>query len=190
VRDALLEHNAAFRLLEPAWGVVKLDQPVVLDREGQLEARLFPVPGKVPSWLGALAANHPEATTAVRVADLRSGRRLVYAPGAKALDSGLLAEMEAAHAVFVDGTFFRADELSQLRPGAPGAIEMGHVPIAGAGGSLELLAALRARTAARVRVLYTHLNNTNPVLDAGSEAAAAVRRAGIEVARDGLELEL
>jgi pyrroloquinoline quinone biosynthesis protein B len=39
------------------------------------------------------------------------------------------------------------------------------------------------------RTLYTHINNTNPILDAGSPEAAAVRAAGIEIACDGLELE-
>jgi coenzyme PQQ biosynthesis protein B len=51
VRDAILGHNAAWRLLEPAWGIVKLDEPIRLDREGALQARLFPVPGKVPGYL-------------------------------------------------------------------------------------------------------------------------------------------
>lgn len=184
VREAVLRHNAAWRLLEPAWGTAKLDQPVPLDRDGAVEARLFPVPGKVPGWLGDLEANHPEATTAVRIQDLRTGRRAVYAPGVKRLDAGLLAELEAADLAFVDGTFFTSDELAALRPGAPDAHTMGHLPIAGADGSLQHLAGLRAR------VLYVHLNNTNPALDAGSEAAARIRRAGLEVAADGQELVL
>lgn len=184
VRDVVLEHNAVFRLLEPAWGIVKLDQPIALDREGQLEARLFPVPGKPPAWAAKLAANHAEATAGVRVTDLRTGRRLVYAPGIQGLDPGTLAELEAADVAFADGTFFRADELSQLRPGAPDAHAMGHAPITGARGTLQHLAGLRAR------VFYTHLNNTNPAHDAGSEAAAAIRRAGVGIATDGLELEL
>ena len=37
---------------------------------------------------------------------------------------------------------------------------------------------------------YGHMKNTNPVLDAGSEAAALVRRAGIEIAMDGMELAI
>ncbi|HSJ99252.1 MAG TPA: MBL fold metallo-hydrolase, partial [Myxococcota bacterium] len=184
VRDVLLQHNAVFRLLEPAWGAVKLDQPIALDRDGRLEARLFPVPGKAPTWAAALAANHPEATAAVRVTDLRSGRRLVYAPGLKSLDPGTLAELEAADLVFADGTFFGADELARLRPGAPDAHEMGHAPISGARGSLQHLAGLRAR------VFYTHLNNTNPAHDAGSDAAAAIRRAGVGIATDGMEFEV
>jgi len=181
VRDALLEHGAPWRLLEPAWGRAKLDQPIALDRDGHLEARLFPVPGKVPTWLAGRAANHPEATAGLRVTDARSGRRLVYAPGIARLDAGTLAELEAADLCFVDGTFFSADELARARPGAPDAHAMGHVPIAE---SLPVLAELRARC------LYTHLNNTNPVLDAGSAEAELVRRAGLEIAGDGMEIAL
>jgi pyrroloquinoline quinone biosynthesis protein B len=184
VRDVLLQHNAVFRLLEPAWGVAKLDQPIALDREGLLEARLFPVPGKPPTWAAKLASNHPEATAGVRITDGRTGRRLVYAPGVKSLDDGVRAELEAAHLAFVDGTFFTADELSRLRPGAPDAHEMGHAPISGARGTLQHLAGLRGR------IFYTHLNNTNPAHDAGSEAAAAIRRAGVGIASDGLEVEV
>ena len=78
--------------------------------------------------------------------------------------------------------FFTADELSRVRPGAPDASAMGHAPISGVGGTLAALAELRGRK------LYVHMNNTNPVLDAGSEAASRVARAGVEIARDGMEL--
>ena len=184
VRDVLLEHGVPWRLLAPAWGVAKLDQPVALDRNGHLEARLFPVPGKVPSWIASVASNHPEATTALRVSDARTGRRLVYAPGVARLDAGTLAELEAAELGFVDGTFFSADELSRTRPGAPDAQAMGHVPIEE---SLPVLAGLAEHG---LRCLYTHINNTNPVLDPDSAEAARVRRAGLEIAGDGMELEL
>jgi pyrroloquinoline quinone biosynthesis protein B len=65
---------------------------------------------------------------------------------------------------------------------------MGHVPISGPQGSLERLSALTRRRA--IRILYIHLNNTNPALDAGSDEAAAIRRAGLEIAADGQELAL
>ena len=183
VRDALLTHNAVFRLLAPAWGAVKPDEPLHLDRDGRLEARLFPVPGKVPTHLEGLAANHPEATVGVRVTDLSSGHRMVYVPGAKSLDAGILAELAEARLAFVDGTFFAEDELKASRPGAPGARAMGHVPISGPKGSLVRLAGLPGR------VFYTHLNNTNPVLDSGSRERDWVRAAGVGIADDGMELE-
>jgi len=40
------------------------------------------------------------------------------------------------------------------------------------------------------RLLYTHVNNTNPALDPESPEAALVRRAGLEIASDGMEFEL
>jgi pyrroloquinoline quinone biosynthesis protein B len=142
------------------------------------------VPGKVPGWLSELARNHAEATLGLRVTDRRSGRRLVYAPGIMRLDEATLAELALADLRFVDGTFFTADELRAMRPGAPDATAMGHVPITGEGGSLEVLAGLPGRS------FYIHVNNTNPVLDAGSPEAARVRAAGLAVATDGMELEL
>jgi pyrroloquinoline quinone biosynthesis protein B len=60
---------------------------------------------------------------------------------------------------------------------------MGHVPISGAGGSLEALAKLPGRT------FYIHVNGTNPILDASSRERAAVERAGIGVPADRAELE-
>ncbi len=184
VRDAILDHNAAWRLLDPAWGVLPLDRSIFLDRAEVLEARFFPVPGKVPGYLRDHAKPHPECCVGLRVTDLRSGRRLAFVPGVKTIDEGTRAELAAADCRFVDGTFFSADELQALRPGAPDAFAMGHVPISGPGGSLPLLSGMTGRT------LYIHMNNTNPVLDPGSEEAERVRSCGLEVAADGQELEL
>jgi pyrroloquinoline quinone biosynthesis protein B len=184
VREAVLRNNAAWRLMEPAWGSAKLDEPFALDRDGILEARLFPVPGKVPGYLSELEKNAPETTVGLRVTDTRTGGRLCYAAGIQAYDSGTLAELCAADLRFVDGTFYTTDELQAMRPGAPDAFAMGHLPITGPGGSLVPLADLGGRT------YYIHMNNTNPVLDAASKQRAHVRACGLDVAEDGLELSL
>jgi pyrroloquinoline quinone biosynthesis protein B len=184
VRRALLDHNAVFRLMEPAWGSAPLDRPVPLDREGRLEARLFPVAAKLPGWLRDLAKPTPETTVGVRVTDRASGARLVFVPGLAALDSATLAELAAAEVRLVDGTFFSEDELREVRADAPGASAMGHLPITGPDGTLAALAELPGRT------FYIHMNNTNPILEAGSEAEARVRRAGVGIAEDGMEIEL
>ena len=184
IRDALLEHNAAFRLLEAAFAVVKLDEPIPVDRAGTLEARFFAVPGKVPTYLRDHMENQPESTLGVRVTDTRTDRRLVYVPGVRALEGAVRSELEAASASFVDGTFFSRDELRESRPAAPDAIAMGHQPVGGPGGSLAALAALPGRR------IYIHVNNTNPMLDASSEQAAEVARAGVEIAADGMEFEV
>ena len=105
-------------------------------------------------------------------------------PGLKSLDSATLAELSAADCRIVDGTFFTEDELRALRPGAPGATAMGHVPITGPESSLATLAELPGRT------IYIHMNNTNPILDRDSPEAARIRSAGVEIAIDGMELTL
>ena len=184
VHDTILENNAAWRLMAPAWGTVKLDEPFDLDRDGHLEAKLFPVPGKVPGYLEGLATNAGEATVGLRVTDKRSGKRLVYAAGIKAYDDATLAELAAADLRFVDGTFWEANELLTMRPGAVDAHAMGHLPIGGESGSLARLRELGGRS------VYIHMNNTNPVVDQGSSEAREVTDAGVEIAYDGMELEV
>jgi pyrroloquinoline quinone biosynthesis protein B len=62
---------------------------------------------------------------------------------------------------------------------------MGHLPVGGAGGSLELLPRLDAK-----RVVFIHINNTNPILCRSSAERARVEAAGILVAEDAMEFEL
>ena len=62
---------------------------------------------------------------------------------------------------------------------------MAHVPLGGDHGSLVLCAGLQAR-----RKVFTHINNTNPILVEGSPERFAVEAAGWEVAADGLEIDL
>lgn len=184
VRDAILNNNAAWRLMEPAWGIAPLDEEFPLDPAGELEARFFPVPGKVPSYLGQLAVNRPDTTVGLRITEKRTGRRLVYAAGIRDINPATLAEFEAADCRFVDGTFYTPGELLAMRPGAPDAYEMGHLPVGGARGSLSRLKSLPGKS------IYIHLNNTNPMVDADSDESRLVTEAGLEIAQDGMEFEL
>ena len=184
VREAILDHNAAWRLLERAWGSAPLDAPVSLDRAGALEVRLFPVSPKVPGYLRELAKPQPETTVGLRVVERASGARLAFVPGLKALDSATLAELGSADLRFVDGTFFTEDELRALRPGAPGATAMGHLPITGPESSLATLAELPGRT------FYIHMNNTNPILERDSPEATRLAAVGVGIAFDGMEITL
>jgi pyrroloquinoline quinone biosynthesis protein B len=40
------------------------------------------------------------------------------------------------------------------------------------------------------RVVFTHVNNTNPILDDESAEAREVRRRGFEIAREGMRIDL
>ncbi len=61
----------------------------------------------------------------------------------------------------------------------------GHLPITGKGGTAELLGAMHG-----LRSIYTHMNNTNPVLDGGSAEHRALTSAGLHVGHDGMEVEI
>ena len=82
-----------------------------------------------------------------------------------------------------DGTFWSDGELGRVRPGARSAREMNHLPINN--GSFDVLHQSQAH-----RKIYIHINNTNPILMPGSQERVEVEQAGIEIARDGLEIVL
>jgi len=87
--------------------------------------------------------------------------------------------------VMVDGTFWTDDEMIRLGVSKKRAREIGHLPQSGPGGMIEVLGPLRAR-----HKVLIHINNTNPILDEDSAERAQLRAAGIEVAFDGMEIEL
>jgi pyrroloquinoline quinone biosynthesis protein B len=117
--------------------------------------------------------------------DLAGGGVVSYVPGLARLDDGVLARFAASDLVLVDGTCWRDDELARLGISDRSARAMGHVPLSGPGGTLEALAGLE-----RPRTVLVHINNTNPILLEDSPERGEVLRAGVEVAYDGLEVQL
>ena len=148
-----------------------------------LEVESFAAGGDAPRYLAGTGAD-VEATGMV-FRDRTTGGVLTYVPGLARLDDEVLDRLGRSDVVLVDGTFWRDDELLRLGISERTAGQMGHVPLSGAGGSLEALARLE-----RPRVILVHINNTNPVLLEDSPERDAVTRAGVEVAHDGLEVEL
>jgi pyrroloquinoline quinone biosynthesis protein B len=110
---------------------------------------------------------------------------VTYVPGLARLDDSVVARLAASDVVLVDGTFWRDDDLARLGISDRSARDMGHTPLAGRGGTLEVLAGLE-----RPRKVLVHINNTNPILLEDSSQREQVVRAGVEVAYDGLEVEL
>ena len=111
---------------------------------------------------------------------------MVYAPGLSAIDDRVWNAMQSAACVLVDGTFWTDDEMIRLGVSAKRAREIGHLPQSGPGGMLEWLDRLRAGT----RKILIHINNTNPILNESSAEAAELKRHGVEVAWDGMEISL
>jgi len=117
--------------------------------------------------------------------DGASGGVMTYVPGLARLDDGVLSRLAASDVVLVDGTFWRDDELARLGISTRSARDMGHLPLSGPDGTLAALERLE-----RPRKVLVHINNTNPILLEDSPEREAVRVAGVDVAYDGLEIEL
>jgi pyrroloquinoline quinone biosynthesis protein B len=120
-------------------------------------------------------------SVAFQFRDNASGGTVLFAPSVGELTDELRKTVHESDVVLFDGTFWSDGELAVVRPGARGAREMNHLPISD--GSLQFLHQSPAR-----RKIYTHINNTNPILMASSRERAQVKQSGIEIARDGLEI--
>lgn len=120
-----------------------------------------------------------------RLTDERTGSSVVYAPGVEALTPAVSAELEDCACLLFDGTCWHDDELVRLGLGSKTAHDMGHLPIAGQGGSLDQLSELPIE-----RKVYIHINNSNPMLLEDGPERRAVEERGIQVAYDGLELRV
>ena len=155
---------------------------------GGLSYRAFDAPtGKhdrfAPS--GAVGTTGAGRVVGYRFTDTGSGRVAVYLPGVQALTPEVLDEIAGADLLLVDGTTWHDDELVRLGLAAKTAHDMGHLHVGGPGGSLDVLAALDLP-----RIVYVHINNTNPILLEDSDERAEVEKAGVTVGHDGLELEV
>ncbi len=127
------------------------------------------------------------------IEDLEHGTSLFYAPGLGLIEQQVDAALRAADCVLVDGTFWSENEMIEHGFSGKRAADMGHLPQTGAQGMIAVLDSLNAHVNAHVkprRKILIHINNTNPILDDDSEQRALLRRHGIEVAFDGMEISL
>jgi pyrroloquinoline quinone biosynthesis protein B len=148
-----------------------------------LSYHAFDVPTYKPMRFPGTAAHG--RVVGYRVTDASSGHRLVYLPCVQQLTPDVLEELADCSSLLVDGTCWRDDEMPNLGLAGKTSRDMGHVPIDGPGGSLELLSPLPID-----RKVYIHINNTNPVLLEDSPERRLLDQHGMEVAADGLELEI
>jgi pyrroloquinoline quinone biosynthesis protein B len=185
VYETLTTGTGILRTLEAycpvTWRPVVPGTEVVLG-EG-LSYCAFDVPTEKKMRVPGAAANG--RVVGYRVTDTTSRRSLVYLPCVQQLTPDILGELADCSALLVDGTCWRDDEMPSLGLASKTSRDMGHVPIVGPGGSLELLSPLPID-----RKIYVHINNTNPILLDDSPERLHLDRHGMEVAVDGLELEI
>lgn len=149
---------------------------------GDLAVRAIAVPGTTPGYDGRRSVRG--AVVAYEISQPPSEARLLFAPVFAAMDDALRDAIASASVAFLDGSFFSDDELVAQGLMRKSAQSLGHLAVGGPDGTLARLHGLGTRT------IFTHVNNSNPMLDPGSAAYAQVRDAGCEVAYDGMEMRL
>ncbi|MEU8636994.1 pyrroloquinoline quinone biosynthesis protein PqqB [Amycolatopsis sp. NPDC048633] len=189
--DAELDHSLGLLMLREAGGLPVFASDAVLsalspfrgiidgyggwtslaDLPG-LRVDVLPVSDKKPKYVSSTGDG--PWVVAYRISDLSTGGVLVYAPCLKSWPSGFDSFVDGASLVLLDGTFYAPDEMAGV--GGPDQLAMGHLPITA---SLARIAGRPGRWA------FTHLNNTNPVLDPASAEHTAVLSAGALLPADG-----
>lgn len=184
----VLEHYCGVRWhMLPVAGEQKLAE-FAIDGFETLRFRAIAIPGKAPPYSPHRHDPQVGDNIALEITDRATGRRLFYAPGLADVGPAELEWMQDAACVLVDGTFWTEDEMVRAGLGSKRASDMGHLPQtgdAGRGGMMEALDRTRAQ-----RKLLIHINNSNPILDEHGPERAELSARGIEVAHDGMEIEL
>lgn len=180
LRESLGLRNVLDRYAGWKWAEAVPWQPFEL--AGGLVATAIPVGTKRPKYTGGSDVDRPWVV-AYRIEDPATGGVLIYAPCLAGWPAGFDELVAGASCLLLDGTFAHSYEMGAATGSSKGQAAMGHVPIFGADGSL---AALKRHPG--VRRIYTHLNNTNPVLDPASAAYAELTATGVEVVPDGTVL--
>ena len=163
-----------------------LDTPQVPHyRDGSssgISVEAFAVPAGPPRFATSQDVGH---TVGIALRDEERDKVCAFVPGCGHLTASLLELLARSDLLLFDGTFWTNDELIALGIGDRTARQMDHLPISGPGGSLEQLRKLPCR-----HRIYTHINNTNPVLVENSPERALVEQAGLAIGVDGLKINL
>jgi pyrroloquinoline quinone biosynthesis protein B len=185
VHDTLRDGTSLLRTLEAYcpvdWRPIVPEADVPLGNG--LSYRAFDVPTSKRARFGP--GTEKGRVVGYRLTDENSGRALVYLPGVQRLTVDVRDQLDDCACLLVDGTCWHDDELIRLGLAGKTAREMGHLPIDGPDGSLAQLSPLPIE-----RKIYIHINNTNPILLDDSPERRAVEQHGMEVAMDGLELQV
>ena len=182
-----VDANQIFSVCNPQF-VPRL--PVVLNEAFEpvpgLSVEMFAVPGKVPLWLEDASMKIGEATeTTVGLEIVAGGQRLLYIPGCAEVTDAVKQRVSGADALLFDGTLWTDREMIEAGLGAKTARRMGHVPMSGAGGSIDAWSGVPVR-----RRIFVHINNTNPVLVDDTKEREAAEASGWEIGFDGMEVSL
>jgi pyrroloquinoline quinone biosynthesis protein B len=141
-------------------------------------------PGKVPLHLEGIAPPDADQNIGLMLHAGSSTAKVAYFPSVGQITETIHQTLAQGDVVVCDGTFWSNDELIRQGLAERSAQETAHVPISGENGSLARLSHLTSRR------VFTHINNTNPILRDDSRERGSVTAAGWDVAYDGMEFKL
>ncbi len=195
VRSLLMDDNNVFNVLrrqpdQVRWRTIVLNRSFELrstrDHSTGIQCTALPTGGAFPGHVALERAKDFDRSEAVIGLTLEHGsKRMAFLPGAQVITPEWMREMARCDLILVDGTFWSDDELIRLQGQGKTAREMGHSPVGGPGGTIEMLSTLTMP-----RKIFIHVNNTNPMLDEESSEYREMRAAGWELAADGMDLRL
>ncbi len=197
VRRILTEENGIFRVLARSnppvrWDTLPLDRLISLAPPSSAGAKdgLFckavPLLGSFPDYVSdSLKGSFPPEEAVIGLQLVRKEKRFFYAPGIQGLGEDWQRTVDESDLAFLDGTFWKDDELIATKRSRRTAREMGHLPLSGERGMLK-----RPFRLGKTKRVIIHINNTNPVLNEESPENRALREAGWEIAYDGMEFNL
>ena len=189
VREALTEGFSLLRVLKDycgvKWSVIEPGSIVnIATKKSSLEVEPFLLPGTPPKYMRS-SITEGNWVLGFTFRDRITGGVATYAPALAELTPSIIDRFESSDCILVDGTFWQDDELVKLGMSTRTALAMGHLPLSGEDGSLNRLSKLSPS-----RKIFTHINNTNPILIDNSPERRIVEAAGMEVGYDGLTIEL
>lgn len=168
------------------WYEIKTDlQPFTMPAAPGLIFTAVPLKSEAPPYSPHRHNTVPGDNVGIRVEDTRTGKNVFYAPGLGVVEDHVLEFMRQADVVLVDGTVWTDDEMSKEGISDKRAQEMGHINQSEEGGTISFLNSMQ-----RPRKILIHINNTNPILNEDSPEHQILRQANIELAYDGMDIEL
>lgn len=119
------------------------------------------------------------------VVNKKTNKKLFYLPGLGVLENHVFEAMKDADVILIEGTLWTNDEMIKGNFSSKLGTDMGHMPLSGEGGLIEVLDALE-----KPRKILIHINNTNPILDEENDEYKELISHGIEISYDGMSIEI
>jgi len=189
IREALEEGLRISEILNRYCGVRWVTAPSTFQallysdgKESGLEYKAIEIEGPGPRYR---RGHRHSCRVFYMLRELATAKAALIAPAVAKLEPQLLRESVQAEAILFDGTFWSHDDFERSGVSNRSVSELlqSHLPILS--GSLKTLASRPAK-----HKIYLHINNTNPVLWSSGPERQLLDELGVQLATDGMTIEL